>query len=648
MKPNEYHKTATVARLPYSQLLAFGMGGLIPIALFNIAGQLMPLLGNTGLGLSAFWLGIIMIIPRLWDAFSDPMMGHISDNAQTPWGRRRPFILIGSIAVAISFVAMWWGPEEAGNTVKLSYIFLWMLIFFTATTIFEIPHGALGMEMVKEPHLRTQLFSAKSFFGNMFALGTPWLIWLSTREVFCGVGGNEIDGMRWVSMLIAVLLIPMGVWWFLSLKEPPIQKEKLERVSLKKDMVTTLSNRTFLLLVVIFFILAMGFNFVALLNYYISMFFLYGGDKVSAGTLLGINGTVWAITGLLAVFPLNVIGPKLGKQKTLALAILLMCAAQLSKILCYNPQLPYLVIIPTIFLSAGMLMFFTLGPSMLGDLCDEVELKTGRRTDGSFYAVFWWFIKMGTACASLVTGVLITVSTFDEQQPRLMDAVIGPLRELSVVGMVEQAGINFNVMTIAVLLLLSGLFLAVYAVKAFRLQGRKFIVLLLACAALMASGGALGRQQLMKSTKEPVPVNLAEKLTATFEAVVSVDEYLEGRETAGGRNAGHYAGLRELLSEIRGKTEALLTAHKSDALALERVRDDSVQMIDLALDAMQQSPTAMYRLRVIEISLPLIMSLLSLFLVFRYPLTEERVYENKRLLEERNNEKTDNTEEVPT
>jgi len=610
------------------------MGGVIPIALFNIAGQLMPLLGNTGLGLSAFWLGVIMIIPRLWDAFSDPMMGHISDNAQTPWGRRRPFILIGSIAVAISFVAMWWGPADADNTLKLSYILLWMLIFFTATTIFEIPHGALGMEMVKDPHMRTKLFSAKSFFGNMFALGTPWLIWLATREIFCGVGGNEIDGMRWVSMLIAVLLIPMGIWWFLALKEPPVRKEKSERVSLKKDMVTTLSNRKFLLLVMIFFILAMGFNFVALLNYYISMFYLYGGDKVSAGTLLGINGTVWAITGLIAVFPLNVIGPKLGKRKTLALSILLMCAAQLSKIACYNPQFPYLVLIPTVLLSAGMLMFFTLGPSMLGDICDEVELKTGRRSDGSFYAVFWWFIKMGTACASLVTGVLISVSTFDEQQPSLMDAVIGPLRELSVAGVVEQAGINFNVMTIAAVMVLSGLCLAVYVVKRFRRQTVKLLICVLAGVGLIAGGGALGHHQLVKSTKEPASVDLNEKLTVISEAVVTADGYFMEREAQGGRTASHYVVLRGLLSEISEKTEALFEAHESGTLALERVREDSVRMVDLALSAMQQNPTALFRLRAIEISLPLVLSILSLFLTFWYPLTEKRMVEIKEELDQ--------------
>src|SRR3954469_18769492 len=80
---------------------------------------------------------------------------------------------------------------------------------------------------------------------------------------------------------------------------------------------------------------------------------------------------------------------------------------------------------PTVLLSSGMLMFFTLGSSMVGDICDEDELKTGSRSEGSFYAVFWWFIKMGSAFASFVTGVLIIFTTFDEQQNVSVDALSG-------------------------------------------------------------------------------------------------------------------------------------------------------------------------------------------------------------------------------
>ena len=433
------HQTKPEDRIRFSQLAAYGAGGLIPIALFNIAGILVGLMGNISLGLSAFWLGVILIIPRLWDALSDPVIGHLSDNTRTRWGRRRPFLLLGGILVAVFFVIMWWIPKgdrvrlwfptETGfQAFQLVYILLSLLLFFTACNIFEIPHGALGMEMTTDYHERTRLFSAKSFVGNLFAMSTPWLFALANLERFKGTG-NEADGMRYVSIMIAVVLIPLSFWWTFQLREPGFSKAaKHEKTPFWKDMKRTASNRNFARLTLAVFTLAMGFNFVQLLGSYIPIFYVFGGDKVAGAYLLGINGTIWAVTGLLAVFPLNWISPKLGKRNTLAIAILLMCLAQLSKIVCYNPHFPYLIVIPTILLSAGMLFFFTLGSSMVGDICDEDELATGYRAEGSYYSIFWWLIKMGTAFASFIAGALIVLTAFDEIQVTKVDGLQGNIR----------------------------------------------------------------------------------------------------------------------------------------------------------------------------------------------------------------------------
>jgi GPH family glycoside/pentoside/hexuronide:cation symporter len=468
--------------------------------------------------------------------------------------------------VALTFAAMWWVPEGATlggrfapDTVRLMYILLLLLLFYTACTVFEIPHGALGMEMSKDTHERTRLFSGKSFLGNLFAMGTPWLFFLANLEIFRGVGGNEADGMRWVSMLIAALLIPAAFWWFKACREPPASGGG-QRVRFLDNLKSTFRNRLFLLLVAVFFILAMGFNFVALLNYYIVIFYLYGGDKVAAGALLGINGTVWAVTGLLAVFPLNWLDRRLGKRSTLVCAILLMCGAQLSKIVCYNPEQPYLVLIPTIMLSAGMLMFFTLGPSMLGDICDENEMRTGRRSDGSYYSVFWWFIKMGTAFASFVTGLLIVISQFDETQ----------------------------------------------AVGVDRLKGN---------LAVVQAGAAEGRP-LQESDYE-----------AAFAALAGLRDHFSTRP-----EDAHAALLLERLDAVEAALGTVRGAGDADtARAVEQLDELIADTLGLAA----QSPATLFRLRAIEILLPLLLSSVSLLLTFRYPLTEDQLYRIKAELERR-------------
>lgn len=572
-------------RVPWHQLIAYGLGGLIPIALFNIAGQLIGLLGNISLGLSAFLLGTILIIPRLWDAVSDPIIGHFSDNVQTPWGRRRPFILVGGIAVALSFVAMWWVPrgewireifpsEAAYNWFQLVYILVGLLVFFTACNVFEIPHGALGMEMSKDYHERTRLFSAKSFLGNTFALGTPWLIFFATMEFFRGPSGDLIDGMRYVSIAIAAVLIPMSYWWFLTLKEPGFEGSKDKpRTAFWADMGTAVVNKPFLLLVTCVFTLAMGFNFVGNFNNYITIFYLYGGDTTAASKLLGIAGTTWAVTGLLAVFPLNWISKRIGKRSTLLMAIAIMCTAQISKIVCYDPAHPYLVLIPTMLLSAGMLMFFTLGSSMVGDVCDQDELHTGSRREGTYYSVFWWFIKMGTAFASFVTGALLLYTSFDEKQNVQVESL---LSHLAAVGKATETWEGESLAT-----------------------------------------------PVQQAAIEGEVRKLVTKSEETF-------GYFDRKNTG----TDHTKTLIARMEDIN-KRVSQLAADTALLGNREKLKTELKQLSESAATLKTQDPETLFRLRYVEIGLPLLLSIASAYFAWRYPLTEERCYEIKLELERR-------------
>lgn len=569
-------------KVRFSQLAAYGAGGIIPIALFNIAGILVGLMGNISLGLSAFWLGVILIIPRLWDAVSDPIIGHLSDNTRTRWGRRRPFLLIGGILVAVFFVLIWWIPKgdaireifpsESGfQAFQLVYILISLLLFYTACTIFEIPHGALGMEMTTDYHERTRLFSAKSFVGNLFAMSTPWLFALANMELFKGVGGNEADGMRYVSLMIAAILIPLAFWWTWRLREPAFYRTSHQKkTAFWQDMKHVARNRNFIMLTLTIFTLAMGFNFVNLLGSYIPIFYVFEGDKVAGAYLLGINGTVWAVTGVLAVFPLNLISPKLGKRSTLVIAILLMVSAQLSKIVCYNPSYPYLIIIPTVLLSAGMLFFFTLGSSMVGDICDEDDLKTGKRTEGSFYSVFWWFIKMGTALASFVAGALIVFTQFDETQVTKVDALQGSIRELKAEVNTWQEGMTPT---------------------------------------------ATYNELLAKAQKK------SSELLA----------HLETKANTSKKNPEHYAALMENVKKMNERMVNLNASVTRETIEEEFTRIDA-EIAPLT----RQTPWTLLMMRVVEIGLPILLSLFSLFFVLRYSLTEKRSHEIKDLLRARN------------
>jgi GPH family glycoside/pentoside/hexuronide:cation symporter len=667
--------------IPFGQMAAYGAGGIIPIALFNIAGILVGLMGNISLGLSAFWLGLILIVPRLWDALSDPVIGHLSDNTRTRWGRRRPYLLLGGILVAVFFVVMWWIPKgdmvrtwfpsESGyQAFQLVYILVTLLLFFTAVNIFEIPHGALGMELTNDYHERTRLFSAKSFVGNLFAMSTPWLFALANTERFRGTGGNEADGMRYVSILIAAIIIPLSFWWTAKLREPGFAKaSKQEKTPFWKDMKRTFNNRNFTNLTFTIFTLAMGFNFVNLLGSYIPIFYVFGGDKVAGARLLGINGTIWAITGVLAVFPLNWISPKLGKRNTLVLAMILMSVAQLSKIICYNPHHPYLVLIPTFLLSAGMLFFFTLGSSMVGDICDEDELKTGYRAEGSYYAIFWWFIKMGTALASFVAGVLIVFTMFDQTQVTKVDSLQGSIRELrskvqywegykGIEGTSAEWLKNTKAETSEALSDARDYvtYLGKESVKkpdkkkagTAAVQTQRKNVLLNSLTSTQAIVTELGKIQvrteslgsqapdsLVKSViEDAMPLTLQVKLLKARVNSFELLSHLEARSLETKNSKQHY---QTLMQEITGINNRLADMNKEQSLS---VLDKDLGTIESEIMPLtKQTPYTLLMMRVVEIGLPVLLCLFSFIFVIRYTLTDKRSHEIKELLRQRSIER---------
>jgi len=666
MENNDTNKTKNQLpsdKISFGQLAAYGSGGIIPIALFNVAGILVGLMGNISLGLSAFWLGLILIIPRLWDALSDPIIGHFSDNTRSKWGRRRPFLLVGGLFTAFFFVLIWWIPkgetvaqwfpsEEGYQIFQLVYILVTLLLFFTAVNLFEIPHGALGMEMSNDYHDRTRLFSAKSLMGNLFAMSTPWLFALANMKFFKGTGGTEVDGMRYVSLMVAAIIIPLSIWWFLKLKEPKFQITKnQEKSDFWKDMKLVVTNKNFVWLTLTVFTLAMGFNFVSLLGSYIPIFYVFGGDKAAGAQLLAINGTVWAVVGVLAVFPLNLISPKLGKKKTLLIAITLMLIAQLSKIVCYNPNHPYLVVIPTVLLSAGMLFFFTLGSSMVGDICDEDELKTGKRSEGSYYSVFWWFIKMGTALASFVTGALIVFTLFDESQVTKVDKLQSNIDETNTFvekwnkGQLDQS-LTFEM-------------LQTYRADALK-EADDYKVLLQKelkkkkesnydfVSSYLSEKEILLRQNLLNTnqtltvlnqfqlnkdsvwaqSKVLFPLLMQPKLDKMESNVFEMLTYFHNKSLdTKTKNKEHYNHLYNKMSEMKLALDQVKVELNVPALSKEIDKIEG-ELVPLK----RQTPYTLFMMRVVEIGIPALLSLFSIFFLLKYTLTEKRSMEIKELL----------------
>jgi GPH family glycoside/pentoside/hexuronide:cation symporter len=292
------------------------------------------------------------------------------------------------------------------------YFAVTSLFFYTVVPIYAIPHGALGLEMTDDYHEKTSLFAFASFIGNVGALTLPWVYFLANRPVF---GGDVVNGIKWVCLGMSVMLTAAALLCAFVCKErKQHQTAHQKREKIWESFKTTYRNGTFLRLVAAFVLLIVGFQLVMGFNNFITIFYLYDGNTDAASTLMAHNGTIWAVVGILGIFPMTWLSKRLGKRTTVLVAFALITAGNLVKIVCYNKALPYLTVIPTVCLSLGMVFAFSLVNAMISDVCDEDELHSGMRREGIYFAVYNWWWKVAVSIATILSGYLQHFTGFVE------------------------------------------------------------------------------------------------------------------------------------------------------------------------------------------------------------------------------------------
>lgn len=409
-------------RIPQSQKIAYGLGAVVTIVAVNSVSQLTSLMYIVGLGISAIWIGYAQAFPRLWDAIIDPLLGNLSDNARTRFGRRIPFLIVGGVLIGIAFALLWTVPRHWSHAGMFAYFVVASLFFYSVVPIYAIPHGALGMEMTPDYHEKTSLFAYASFIGNVGAFSLPWLYFLANRPMF---HGDTVAGLKWVCVgMSAILTAAALICGFVCKERKFAQAKQQEKVPILRSFMTTYRNVTFVRLVIVFVLLIVGFQLVMGFTNYITIFFLYSGATDPASKLMAVNGTLWAATGIAGVFPLTWLSKRMGKRMTVIIALAIIIVGNLSKILCYNRGYPYLTMIPTVALSLGMVFCFTLVNSMIADICDEDEWKTGIRREGIYFAVYNWWWKVAVSIASVLSGYLLRITGYKEQLATQTDATM--------------------------------------------------------------------------------------------------------------------------------------------------------------------------------------------------------------------------------
>ncbi len=419
----------TTLRVPMTQKIAFGIG-MLGNQLFPAAMAVFLVVLVQSLGMKPWLAGVLAFLPRVLDAVTDPLMGYITDNTKSRFGRRRPYIFIGAVIAGVSFALMWQLDAEQSVMYNFWYYLAFALLFYVGLTIFATPYVAMGYEMSSDFHERTRLMAVAQWIGQWAWVIAPWFWIIIYDPAFFPDpetgASNGVHGARMLAIYVGIGCILLGIAPAIFCRTQPVDPETQDRLSLAgvggsltsllRGVIEAFKNGPFVRICLATFLIFGSFNTVAGMAYFIIVHYMFAGDTGpdGAGRWPAWHGSAGALaTTFLAIPVVTLMSQRLGKRTAFVISQSISVLGYLLFWWCFNPDNPWMLFIPLPLFCFGIGSLFTIMMSMTADICDLDELRTGSRSEGVFGAVYWWMVKLGFAVAGLLTGVIMSGVGFD-------------------------------------------------------------------------------------------------------------------------------------------------------------------------------------------------------------------------------------------
>ena len=407
-------------KVPLGTTIAYGMPGLGAGYMYLLMSLYVMKFSTDVLLIAPAVMGVIFSISRIWDAVSDPIAGYLSDRTTFKFGRRRTWMLISFIPISFGFLAVFSPPESMqGQSLDL-WMMIAILSFYSAITLLNVPHMALGAELSEDYHERTRLFGVRHIG---FTLGS--ILALVSMSLLISEENNPNGDVRQLAGSLAFYAIgAMSLMIFFAvskLKENPEFQNRVNKNPFKAFRDVWINPHAKILIIVLF-IENLGGAVIGVLTLYVTQYI--------------VEAPAWA--------PLIIFAYMLPSALSVPLWIPL--SRRFGKIRLWVFSLAFtgisfggIFIIP--FLDSVtdrlIVMFIgaalggmaagcggAIGPSVKGDVIDYDEYLTGERKEGSYFAALNFVFKSATGIMLLVTGFVLQFSGFIPNQPQTMEVKI--------------------------------------------------------------------------------------------------------------------------------------------------------------------------------------------------------------------------------
>ncbi|SMQ74312.1 Na+/melibiose symporter [Altererythrobacter xiamenensis] len=377
---------------------------------------------GTVIGLEPGLVGLAILIALVFDAISDPLVGYWSDNFRSRWGRRHPFMYAAALPVALSYFLLW-NPPDLGQSGLFAYLTLMAILIRTFITFYETPSSSLIPELSRDYAERTSIQSYRIFFGwaggnimsvVMFGLLLTGPLGMRDRDAY------ETYGMIGsAAIFIAIMISAVGTHHRIPhLHSPTVMGERFGMRRIFREMVEILSERSFiaLFLATVLFSIATGLS-AALAFLMLNYFWQFSEEQIFIWTATVFFSALFGF--LLAPYATR----KLGKKRATIVIGLLAFGIQPMPVLLRlvgimpengDPLLFPLVLGINIIDLSLIIAMQAVSFSMIADLVESNQLKTGRRNEGVYYAAITFTRKTTQGLGVLAAGLILSVIAFPE------------------------------------------------------------------------------------------------------------------------------------------------------------------------------------------------------------------------------------------
>lgn len=418
-------KTPNANRLPVKTGISYGLGNLAFAGLSSVIGYFMLYYLTDFAGIAPAAVGTMILIARIWDAANDPIMGTIVDNTKpnAKWGQARPYVLFGSIPMALFFVMIFAVPQGLSAAMKLAWSYVAYIGFGMAFTVASISFLSMPMRITMNPDKRVTL----AMWVSLLAFPTMLVSALVPKMVksFSVFTGSDHTAYTMVAAVFAVLAVACITVTFFGVKEKYTEDNSAGKISIFKGLGVFIKSSPWVKLISVTFLLFIFFSInMSSLVYYLT-YYIKKPELMIAGGLLAM-ATV--LVALLAVKPLV---KRFDKRRVVLFAVGISAAALVVRVFTKDHNVVvFLITLFLTFISYGA--YSVVKMPLLFDSIEYTEYKSGISAKSIGVTGDTFIAKLAQGLGPAILGYVLQWGGYVAQAPEQSDKLLGGLFALNV------------------------------------------------------------------------------------------------------------------------------------------------------------------------------------------------------------------------